>query len=158
VELFRQRADAIAAGFDATIAYSSEVCGRLDSAAACDRARRRAHEVALGRRLLDRLDQRLPLLTSRRRDVDDRQRTLRATIEWSHDLLSDDEKEWFACVSVFAGSFDVAAAEQVCDADVDALESLVDKSLLRITSDGPLLHVRNHSGVRGKHACFPAGC
>jgi predicted ATPase len=136
VELFRQRADAIAGGFDADYRVLVQVCDRLDSLPlAIELAAARTKSLSVAD-LLDRLDERLPLLTSRRRDVDDRQRTLRATIEWSHDLLSDDEKEWFACVSVFAGSFDVAAAEQVCDADVDALESLVDKSLLRTTSDG----------------------
>ena len=136
VELFRQRAEATAPGFDADYRVLVEVCDRLDSlplAIELAAARTRALSVA---DLLNRLDQRLPLLTSRRRDVDDRQRTLRATIEWSHDLLSDDEKRCFSRVSVFAGSFDVAAAEHVCDADVDALESLVDKSLLRTTPDG----------------------
>jgi predicted ATPase/class 3 adenylate cyclase len=135
VELFRQRAEAIAPGFDADYRVLVEVCDRLDSlplAIELAAARTKALSVA---ELLDRLDQRLPLLTSRRRDVDERQRTLRATIEWSHDLLSDDDKELFARVSVFAGSFDVVTAEQVCEADVDALESLVDKSLLRTTPD-----------------------
>jgi predicted ATPase len=138
VELFRQRAEATAAGFDADYRVLVQVCDRLDSlplAIELAAARTKALSVT---DLLDRLDLRLPLLTSRRRDVDDRQRTLRATIEWSYDLLSDDEKELFARVSVFAGSFDVAAAESVCDADVDAIESLVDKSLLRTTADGRL--------------------
>jgi predicted ATPase len=136
VELFRQRAEATTPGFDADYRALVEVCDRLDSlplAIELAAARTKALSVA---DLLDRLGERLPLLTSRRRDVDDRQRTLRATIEWSHDLLSGDERESFARVSVFAGSFDVAAAQHVCDADVDALESLVDKSLLRTTSDG----------------------
>jgi non-specific serine/threonine protein kinase len=85
-----------------------------------------------------RLDERLPLLTSRRRDIEQRQRTLAATIAWSYDLLDDDEKKLFRRLSVFARSFEVVAAEDVCAADLDVLESLVDKSLLRRTRDGRL--------------------
>jgi len=135
VELFRQRADAIAGGFDADYHVLVQVCKRLDSLPLAIELAAARTKALSAPDLLDRLDRRLPLLTSRRRDVDDRQRTLRATIEWSHDLLSANEKEWFARVSVFAGSFDVVAAEDVCDAEIDELESLVDKSLLRTTSD-----------------------
>ena len=136
VELFRQRAEAIVPEFDADYRLLVGVCDRLDSLPlAIELAAARTKTLSVAD-LLDRLDQRLPLLTSRRRDVEDRQRTLRATIEWSHDLLADEEKQLFTRASVFADSFDVAAAAQVCDADVDALESIVDKSLLRTTLDG----------------------
>jgi non-specific serine/threonine protein kinase len=86
--------------------------------------------------MLRRLDQRLPLLTSGRRDAPERQRTLRATIEWSYDLLVDDERRLFRRLAVFAGGFAVEAAEQVCAAEVDTLGSLLDKSLLRQTAEG----------------------
>ena len=73
----------------------------------------------------------LPLLTGGPRDAPERQQTLRATIAWSHDLLSADEQRLFARLSVFAGGCTLEAAETVCAADLDVLESLVDKSLVR---------------------------
>ena len=81
--------------------------------------------------LLARLAQRLPLLTGGARDAPERQRTLRATVEWSHDLLARDEQELFARLAVFAGSFDLEAAEAVVDADLDSLQALVERSLVR---------------------------
>ena len=79
--------------------------------------------------LLERLDQRLDLLRGGR-DADLRQQTLRATVAWSHDLLDDLERRLFRRLSVFAGGCDYEAAEAVCDADPETLQSLLDKSLL----------------------------
>ena len=136
VELFRQRADAITPGFEADYGELVDVCDRLDRLPlAIELAAARTRTLSVPS-LLERLDQRLPLLTSRRRDVDERQRTLRATIEWSYALLDHGEKDLFARLGVFAGSFDAAAAQNVCDADIDALESLLGKSLLRRTNEG----------------------
>jgi tetratricopeptide (TPR) repeat protein len=81
--------------------------------------------------LVERLEERLPLLAVGMRDVPERQRTLRATIEWSYELLSANEQQLFARLAVFAGGCTLEAAEQVCDASLDTLASLVDKSLLR---------------------------
>ncbi len=80
--------------------------------------------------LLARLSERLDLLKGAR-DADPRQQTLRATIEWSHDLLSHQEQRLFRCLSVFAGGCTYEAAEAVVDADPDLLQSLLDKSLVR---------------------------
>ncbi|MDX2379218.1 MAG: adenylate/guanylate cyclase domain-containing protein, partial [Acidimicrobiia bacterium] len=86
--------------------------------------------------LLDRLDERFKVLTGgRRRRSRDRQRTLRETVDWSHDLLEPDEQEAFAKLSVFAGSFGLDGAVVVLDGFdevdvVDLLGALVDKSLL----------------------------
>ncbi len=97
--------------------------------AARGRARRRPDERALARRqILERLSQRLDLLRGGR-DAEARQQTLRATIEWSYDLLADEEQRLFARLSVFAGGCTLEAAESVCDADLDTLQSLVEKSL-----------------------------
>jgi hypothetical protein len=86
--------------------------------------------------LLGRLEQRLPLLTGGPRDVPARQQTLRETIAWSYDLLSEGERLFFARLGVFVGGCSLAAIEAVSrpGADVDTLEgltSLVDKSLLQ---------------------------
>ena len=96
------------------------------------RPRARAHLAP--EQLLERLSQRLDLLKGGR-DADPRQQTLRATIEWSYDLLEEDERRLFARLSVFAGGCTLEAAEAVCDADLDALASLVDKSLVRRTGE-----------------------
>jgi predicted ATPase len=84
--------------------------------------------------LLDRLGQRLDLFKGGR-DADPRQATLRATIEWSHDLLEPDEQRLFALLAVFAGGCTLEAAQAICDADLDTLESLVQKNLVRHTDE-----------------------
>src|SRR5207302_2578822 len=81
--------------------------------------------------LIERLSRRLDLLKAGR-GVDPRQQTLRATIEWSHDLLGEDEQRLFARLAVFVGGSTLDSAEEVCDADLDTLQSLVDKSLVRV--------------------------
>jgi non-specific serine/threonine protein kinase len=80
--------------------------------------------------LVERLSQRLDLLKAGR-DADPRQQTLRATIEWSYELLDLEEQRLFRALSVFAGSCNYEAAETVCDTNPDTLQSLLDKSLLR---------------------------
>ena len=84
--------------------------------------------------LVERLSQRLDLLKAGR-DADPRQQTLRATIEWSYDLLEPEEQRLFRALSVFASSCTFEAAEAVCDADPDTLQSLLDKSLVRRRQD-----------------------
>jgi non-specific serine/threonine protein kinase len=84
--------------------------------------------------LLARLTERLDLRHAGR-DADPRQQTLRATIEWSYDLLALEAQALFARLSVFVGGCSLQAAEAVCDAEPDALESLVDKSLLHHSGD-----------------------
>jgi predicted ATPase len=109
----------------------SEICDRLDRLPlAVELAAARVAILELPE-LLRRLDQRLPLLTSRARDVPARQQTLRATIEWSYELLDSEEQQFFRRVSVFRGSFAVAAAEVVFTAELETVESLVVKNLVR---------------------------
>jgi predicted ATPase len=108
------------------------VCGRLDSLPlAVELAAARTSVLTPGQ-ILERLSQRLDLLIGGR-DAEARQQTLRATIEWSYELLDDDEKRLFTRLAVFSGGCTLEAAEQVADADLDTLQSLVDKSLLRFT-------------------------
>jgi predicted ATPase len=111
-----------------------EVCRRLDNLPlAIELAAARASVLSL-RQLLERLSQRLDLLRGGR-DAEARQQTLRATIAWSHDLLTEDEQRVLARLAIFAGSFDLEAAERVCDATVEALQALGDQSLLRVTEE-----------------------
>ena len=110
----------------------AELCARLDNlplAVELAAARTRALTVS---QILERLSGRLDLLKGGR-DADPRQQTLRATIEWSYELLTPEEQRLFRAVSVFAGGCTLEAAEEVADADLDTLQSLVEKSLLRFT-------------------------
>ncbi len=128
-----------------------------------------------------RLDQRFRLLTGGSRNAMPRQQTLQATVDWSFGLLSAQERETLTRLSVFAGGFDLDAAEAVCpSADVDALDVLdllallVDKSLV-VADHSPqmvryrlLETIRQYSAqellrasgdaevlrIRGKHACY----
>jgi predicted ATPase/class 3 adenylate cyclase len=124
VELFCVRAQLDP---DSTIA---ELCVRLDNLPLAVELAAARTRVLTPAQILDRLTQRLDLLKGGR-DADPRQQTLRATIAWSHDLLGDAEQGLFARLAVFAGGCTLEAAEQVIDADIDTLQSLVDKSLVR---------------------------
>ena len=128
VELFSERSGLEP---DETIA---ELCRRLDDLPLAVELAAARTRVLTPEQILDRFSQRLDLLKGGR-DADPRQLTLRATIGWSHDLLAGDEQELFARLGVFAGGCTLEAAEEVCEADLDVLQSLVDKSLLRHTGD-----------------------
>jgi predicted ATPase len=131
VELFRQRAEAVLPQFSADYDLLAEICRRLDSLPlAIELAAARVKVLPPGE-LLGRLDRRLPLLTASRRDLPERQQTLRATIAWSFDLCSADEQELFGRLGVFSGGFTLDAAEAVCDAGLDAFQGLLEKSLVR---------------------------
>jgi predicted ATPase len=106
-----------------------ELCRRLDDLPlAVELAAARARVLSPGQ-ILERLSQRLDLLKGGR-DADPRQQTLRATIEWSYELLDADERPLFARLAVFAGTFSLEDAEIVCGADLNVVASLVDKSLI----------------------------
>ena len=116
--------------------------------------------------LLARLEQRLAVLTGGARDLPARQRTLRATIAWSYDLLTPTEQALFRRLAVFAGGATLEAAEAVCDrgqrgADIlDGLAALVDQSLLRQAETGGRAALRDagdHPRVRARAAGKPAG-
>jgi predicted ATPase len=128
VELFSARSGVVA---DETV---SELCRRLDNLPLAVELAAARCGVLSPTQIVARLSQRLDLLQGGR-DADARQKTLRATIEWSHDALSADEKTLFARLAVFQGGCTLDAAEQVVEADLDTLQSLVDKSLVRHTGD-----------------------
>ena len=111
-----------------------ELCRRLENLPlAVELAAARAR-VLTPKQILERLSGRLDLLKGGR-DADPRQQTLRAAIEWSYDLLQPSEQVLFARLAVFRGGCALAAAEQVAGADLDTLQSLVDKSLLRFPTE-----------------------
>jgi predicted ATPase len=112
-----------------------ELCRRLDHLPL-------ALELAAARtslfspaQLLDRLSKRLDLFKGGR-DADPRQATLRATIDWSYELLDEDERDLFAAFAVFVGGCTFDAAEEVAGAEPDTLQSLIDKSLVRRRPQG----------------------
>jgi predicted ATPase/class 3 adenylate cyclase len=133
VELFCARTAAL--GFDAGDTDSvAELCAQLDNLPL-------AVELAAARsglfgpaEILSRLGGRLDRLKGGR-DADPRQQTLRATIAWSHDLLGRPERDLFAAFAVFTGGATIDAVEAVCDADLEVLMSLFDKSLVRRTGE-----------------------
>jgi predicted ATPase len=111
----------------------AELCARLDNlplAVELAAARTRALTPS---QILERFSQSLDLLRGGR-DADARQQTLRATIAWSYDLLCPAEQRLFRALSVFSGGCTLEAAEEVADADLDTLQSIVEKSLLRFTA------------------------
>jgi predicted ATPase len=163
VRLFEERA-----ARHEPVAAVREICRRLDCLPlAVELAAARTNVLAPAQ-LLDRLQQALPILTGGRRDAPERQRTLRATIAWSHDLLDARERQLFRRFGVFVGSFTIDAAEQVAEADLDTLGALVDKSLLRRWESGrfgmldtiheyareQLESSGEADGVRERHAAF----
>src|SRR4029078_11222056 len=93
--------------------------------------------------LASRLDDRFRLLTGGARTALPRQQTLRAVVEWSYDLLFEDERRVFERLSVFSGGCSLEAAEAVCGDDevagedvADLLAHLVDKSLVNVSHEG----------------------
>ena len=112
----------------------AEVCHRLDGLPLALELAAARTNVLPPAALLTRLERRLPLLTGGARDAPERQRTLRTTIAWSHDLLTPAEQVLFRRLAVFAGGFTLEAAEGVAgDGEdvLDRLSSLVEKHLLR---------------------------
>jgi predicted ATPase len=133
-ELFAARARAVRPDFEPNGSLD-ELCASLDDLPlALELAAARTTILSTGQ-LLSRLGARLDLLKGGR-DAEVRQQTLRATIEWSHDLLEPDEQRLFARLAVFRGGCTLEAAEGICDADIDQLQSLVDKSLVRVRDAG----------------------
>ena len=133
LDLFEARAGAIDPAFQAD-ASVEELCRRLDNLPLAIELAAARTAVLQPQQILERLGSRLDLLKGAR-DADPRQQTLRATIEWSYDLLSPEERELCIRFGVFAGGATVEAVEDVCGADLETLASLVDKSLLRHDRD-----------------------
>lgn len=144
VELFVERARAVRPQFTLTARGTDsviEICRRLDGlplAIELAAARSKLFDPAA---LLERLVTRLPVLTGGARDLPARHRTLRATIEWSFELLDPDLQRLFGQLAIFEGDFALDAVIEVCTAGherdgglIDSVAALVDQSLLRYTT------------------------
>ena len=140
VQLFVQRARAVRPGFQLTSKNGpavAAICARLDGLPLAIELAAVRTKLFAPQALLARLDQRLAWLTGGPHDHPARQRTLRATIDWSYNLLDADEQALFARLAVFGGGWTIEAAAAVCrdDGDIlramDEITSLVNKSLLQ---------------------------
>jgi predicted ATPase/DNA-binding SARP family transcriptional activator len=139
VAFFVERARALKPGFTLTAENAgavAETCVRLDGLPLALELGAARIRLLTPQALLTRLGQRLPLLTGGAREAPARQQTLRATIDWSYELLTESEQTLFARLACFRGGCTLEAAEEVCDATLDQLASLVDNSLLR-EREGP---------------------
>ena len=132
--LFVTRARAAQPDFEPD-AHLDELCSRLDDLPLALELAAARTSLLSTEQLLERLGNRLDLLRGGR-DAETRQQTLRATIEWSYELLEPAERTLLASLSVFRGGWTLEAAERVCDADLGLMESLVDKSLVRRWESG----------------------
>ena len=129
LRLFVTRARAAQPDFEQD-EHLDELCARLDDLPLALELAAARTSLLSTEQLLERLGNRLDLLRGGR-DAETRQQTLRATIEWSYELLEPDEQRLLAALSVFRGGWTLEAAERVCEADLELLQSLVDKSLIR---------------------------
>ncbi|MGW3122220.1 BTAD domain-containing putative transcriptional regulator [Streptomyces sp. NPDC001107] len=112
-----------------------EICRRLDGLPLAIELAAARLRLLTPRQIADRLDDRFRLLTSGSRTVLPRQQTLRAVVDWSWELLDERERTVLREVSVFAGGWDLAAAEAVCTGPAtDVVGALVDKSLIVATA------------------------
>lgn len=139
VRLFVERARAAQPNFSLTkdnASFIAEICLRLDGLPLALELAAARVKLLSPQAILSRLDDQLKLLTGGARDLPTRHQTLRNTLEWSHDLLHEDEKKLYARLSVFVGGFTLEAAEAVCNSDgkldiLDGVTSLMNNSLLR---------------------------
>lgn len=134
VALFVQRALAVNAGFvltDANAGIVARICAHLDGLPLAIELAAARSRVLSPQAMLARLDQRLPLLTGGPADAPARQQTVRATIQWSYDLLSTAQQALFRRLAVFAGGWTLEAAQEVAEIDIlDDFEQLIDASLV----------------------------
>src|SRR5215218_5228997 len=146
VRLFIERAKSAKVDFEVTDESApavAEICVRLDGLPLAIELAAARITMLPPKAMLQRLSSRLKLLTGGARDLPERQRTLRATIEWSHALLEEGEQLLFGRLAVFSGGRTLEAIEAICDAQgdlpveaFDGVSSLLDKSLLR-QEEGP---------------------
>src|SRR5690348_1442001 len=154
LQLFRARADAAGSGLEPNPRLD-ELCARLDDLPlAIELAAARTSLLTIDQ-ILERLGSRLDLLRRAGRDTETRHQTLRATIEWSYELLNRDERHLFAALSVFPGTWTIEAAESVAGATVDLLQSLLDKSLVLRSQSGRFAMLETVRDFAAEHLTPP---
>ncbi len=187
VDLFVQRARALVPDFALTPVNAptvAAICRRLDGLPLAIELAAARIKLLPPRALLDRLDDRLHVLSGGPPHLPERQRTLRAALDWSYNLLTPDERDLFGKLAVFAGGCTLEAAEQVCAIMpgpapilvLDGLASLIGNNLARVEGEvdgegegeprvGMLETLREYglerleaagdtAAVRGRHAAF----
>jgi predicted ATPase/class 3 adenylate cyclase len=158
VELFTERASAHDPGFaltDSVAPLVATICRRLDGIPlALELAAARLSSMSV-QHVCERLDQRFRLLTGGSRNAMPRQQTLQATVDWSFSLLTPAERQTLSRLSVFAGGFELEAAEAICATEtvdafdvVDLLGSLVSKSLVMADRAGGAVRYRLLETIR----------
>jgi predicted ATPase/class 3 adenylate cyclase len=157
VALFVERAVAVRPDFaidNANAPAVAEICVRLDGLPLAIELAAARVRVLTPQAILDRLSDRLGLLSGGARDLPERQQTLRGAIAWSHDLLEEADRRAFARISVFSGGATLEQIEEVCFApaervqSLDVVTSLVDKSLLREEAAGGVPRFRMLETIR----------
>jgi predicted ATPase/class 3 adenylate cyclase len=164
VALFVERARATKSSFELTPENASAVaavCRRLDGLPLALELAAARLRLLTADALLERLDHALEVLTAGPRDTPERQQTLRATIDWSHSLLTESEQRLFRRLAVFVGGCTVADAEAVCadrgETALDGLESLVDKALVQADAQGDRLRMLQTIGEYAHERLDAAG-
>jgi predicted ATPase/DNA-binding SARP family transcriptional activator len=149
--LFVERATSVSSSFTASDengAAVAEVCRRVDGIPlAIELAAARVGVLAPAQ-IAERLRESLTVLGAGGRTVLTRQQTLTATLDWSHQLLDDDERTLLRRLGAFAGSCDLHAVEAVCDGELDVLGRLVDKSLVSVEEQDGVARYRLLDTVR----------
>ncbi|RYF61069.1 MAG: protein kinase, partial [Comamonadaceae bacterium] len=151
VTLFVDRATKAVPGFELTdrnFAAVAQICHRLDGLPlAIELAAVRLRAMS-PQQVLDRLTDRYRLLNLGARGVPSRQQTLRLCVDWSYELCAQDERQLWARLAVFAGSFELDAVEAICASDMtpsdllDTVAALVDKSILIREEPGNVVRYR----------------
>lgn len=158
VGLFADRARRARPGFELTDHNSEavgEICRRLDGIPLAIELAAARVRVLTPEQIASGLSERFRLLTGGVRTAMPRQQTLEASVDWSHALLTGPEQTVFRRLSVFAGGFDLTAAEQVCSGEgvaahqvLDLLALLIDKSLVQMDEQGQTSHYRLLETIR----------
>ena len=135
VRLFAERASAVRTGFslgDDNAADVARLCRRVDGLPlAVELAAARARSLS-PREIADRLDERFALLAAPKSGAPDRHRSLRAAIDWSYELLCEEEQVLFTRLGVFSTPVTLGEIEQVCGGGLDEIDALVDRSLVTV--------------------------